>query len=83
MQYLDNKKVTINVDNQSAISLAKNPVFRQRTKHIDIKYHYIRSQIKENLIELKYIPSELNVADIFTKPVSSHKINRFKIFNMD
>ena len=83
MQYLDNKKVTINVDNQSAISLAKNPVFRQRNKHIDIKYHYIRSQIKENLIELKHIPSELNVADIFTKPVSSHKINRFKIFNID
>ena len=46
MQFLDKPSVTIFVDNQSAISLAKNPVFHQRTKHIDIKFHYIRNDIK-------------------------------------
>ena len=80
MQFLDKPLVTIFVDNQSAISLAKNPVFHQRTKHIDIKFHYIRNDIKNKNVSLEYVPSESNCADIFTKPVTGIKIKRFNIF---
>lgn len=64
------------VDNQGAMKLAKNPVQHQRSKHIDIKYHFIRSQIDVNII-LNYVPSSDNVADIFTKPVTKSKLAYF------
>ena len=70
-------KVILNVDNQGAICLAKNPVHHQRTKHIDIKYHYIRGEIQEGNVELKYVPSSDNIADLFTKPVSKDRLNKF------
>ena len=60
--------VLINVDNQGAINLAKNPVNHQRSKHIDIKYHFIRSEIQKGNVRLQYVTTEDNVADIFTKP---------------
>src|SRR6218665_1755026 len=47
----------VNVDNQSAIDLSKNHVFHQRSKHIDIKYHFIRSEVEKGFIQPKYIPS--------------------------
>lgn len=65
-------------DNQGAIALAKNPIKHQRSKHVDIKYHFIRDEItKENLV-IDYVPSENNVADMFTKPVSKIKLQVFK-----
>lgn len=42
----DRSTVTLHVDNMGAVALAKNPVHHQRSKHIDIKYHYIRSQVE-------------------------------------
>ena len=64
-------------DNQSAIFLAKNPVQHQRSKHIDIKYHFIRSEILSGNIDVKYIASEDNVSDIFTKPTTRTKLDKF------
>ncbi|GFR97941.1 polyprotein [Elysia marginata] len=64
-------------DNQGAIALAKNPVKHQRSKHIDIKYHFIRDEVNHKGLELLYVPSENNVADIITKPLSTMKCNRF------
>ena len=55
------------VDNQSAIKLIKNPVFHRRSKHIDVVYHFIREKFEENIIDIKYVPSAEQVADIFTK----------------
>lgn len=55
------------VDNQSAIRLIQNPEFHKRTKHIDIKFHFIREKVKDRDIEVQYIPSKLQIADIFTK----------------
>ena len=58
---------TIYCYNQPSILLAKNPLIHQRSKHIDIKYQFIRDEIKKKPIQLQYIESERNVADIFTK----------------
>lgn len=66
----------IKVDNQSAIKLVKNPEFHKRTKHIDIKYHYIREKFAEGSIIIEYVPTEFQKADIFTKALPR---NRFKM----
>ena len=58
--------MTIFEDNQSAISMAKNPQFHGRAKHIAIKHHFIREQVEDGNIELKYCPSEEMVADMPT-----------------
>lgn len=60
-------------DSSSAISLAKNPVFHHRTKHIDIQYHFVREAYKEGLVKLNYIPTEEQIADILTKAVDNSK----------
>ena len=57
-------------DNQAAISLAKNPVSHARTKHIDTRYHFIREEVQNGVIALKYIPTKQMVADILTKPLA-------------
>ena len=71
--------IKLYADNQGAIALAKNPVDHQRSKHIDIKYHFIRNEIQNNIVELIYVQSEDNVADIFTKPVSKFKLKKFEL----
>jgi len=66
--------IKIYVDNVFAINLAKNPGFHQRSKHIDIRYHFLRDQVGKNMIKLEYCISEDQIADIFTKPL---KIDAF------
>jgi hypothetical protein len=60
---------TINEDNQGTIAMSKNPVLHKCTKHIDIKFHFVREKIQDRTIELKYCPTHEMVADIFTKPL--------------
>ena len=78
MQGFNKESVIVNIDNQGAISLAKNPVHHQRSKHIDIRYHFIRNEIQNGIVDLKYVKSEDNVSDIFTKPVSKSKLLKFE-----
>jgi len=65
-------------DNQSTIKLAKNPVMHQRTKHIDVKYHYIRTQITNYNICLYYLPTKSMLADILTKPLPRPQYEKLK-----
>lgn len=67
-------------DNQGAIALTKNPVKHGRTKHIDIRYHFIRSQVESGKICLKYMPTDQMVADMFTKSVPKCKLVEFEKF---
>ena len=66
---------TINLfaDNQAAIKLMSNPVVSQRSKHIDIAYHFARQHVIDGTITLSYIPTEVMVADALTKPVPEEK----------
>ena len=70
--------VKIYEDNQGAIALSKNPVCRQRSKHIDIKYHFVRSAHAEGKISIEYCPTADMVADVLTKPVTKAKFESFK-----
>ena len=54
-------------DNQGTIAIAKNPIVHARTKHIDIKYHYVREAIQQRLITLSYCPTNEMIADLLTK----------------
>ena len=72
--------VTIFEDNQGAIALSKNPVSRQRCKHVDIKYHFVRSAVSDEKISIEYCPTTDMVADIFTKPVPRVTMERFMYF---
>ena len=58
---------TLHCDSQSAIMLAKNPVFHAKTKHIDVKYHFIRDMLEDKLMELVKVHTDDNPADLMTK----------------
>ena len=62
-------KIPIKCDNTSAISISKNPIQHSRTKHIDIKHHFIRDHVVKGDIELEFVPTTDQLADIFTKPL--------------
>ena len=64
---------TIFVDNQGAMKLAENPQFHNRTKHIDIRYHFISHTLAGGEIVLQYLPTADMVADIMTKPLPREK----------
>lgn len=57
-------------DNNSAIYLATNPVFHARTKHIEVDFHFVREKIALKQLQVRYVPHALQVADIFTKPLT-------------
>eukprot|EP00253_Pinus_taeda_P016088 PITA_16088 len=61
--------ISILCDNTSAISISKNPVMHSKTKHIPIKYHFLREQVLEQKVKLGYVPSKEQVAGILTKPL--------------
>ena len=69
----DQQKVPMFCDNESAVRLAYNAEFHQRTKHVLVRYHYIRQQVAEGKIEVKYISTNDQLADIFTKALPSPK----------
>ena len=60
-------------DNQAAIKMAKNPQYHGRSKHISIKYHFIREQVNNNNIELRYCRTDDMIADMFTKGLNTTK----------
>lgn len=70
--------VVLYIDNKSAIDLAKNPVFHGRSKHIDIRYHFIRECVERGEVVIKHICSEEQRADILTKALSTVKFERMR-----
>nr|GEW41391.1 retrovirus-related Pol polyprotein from transposon TNT 1-94 [Tanacetum cinerariifolium] len=72
------KMVPIFCDNTSAIAISNNPVHHSRTKHIDIRYHFIKDHILIGDIKFHFIPTEYQLADIFTKPLDVPTFTRLK-----
>lgn len=69
------KPITLHCDNQSSIHIAKNPVHRERTKHIEIDVHFTRDKVLEGLINLTCVPTSMQLADVFTKILPSTQFN--------
>ena len=65
------------VDNQGAIKLAENHVFQQRSKHIDVKYHFTKSEIQKGTLSLIYVETSNNIAVMFTKSLPRVKFQKF------
>jgi hypothetical protein len=67
----------IHCDNQSCVKLSENPVFHDISKHIEIKYHYIRDMVQRKEVHVKYLPKHEQIADIFTNLLAKMKIEYF------
>lgn len=66
---LRQESVTIHCDSSSAMQLSKNPKYHERTKHIDVRMHFIREEISTGVVDVVKIPSEINPVEMLTKPL--------------
>ena len=66
---LSQETMVVYCDNSSAIDISKNPVQDSKTKHIEIRYHFIRDLVERKVVALEYIPTEHQNAEIFIKPL--------------
>jgi hypothetical protein len=64
-------------DNQSCIKMKENAMFHDKSKHIEIRYHYIRDMVQRGAIKLQYVSTDEKVADVLTKPLSHVKFEHF------
>ena len=69
---------TVFEDNQGAMALSKNPKNHSRTKHIDVKYHYVRESVDNGTIAVEYCPTAEMVADTLTKGLAKPKFEKFR-----
>ncbi|KAI1678126.1 Retrotran-gag-2 domain containing protein [Pyrenophora tritici-repentis] len=74
----DTNKVQMLGDNQGAIALTKNPHLHERSKHIDVCYHYVRDLAEQGKLDVAYVPTAEMVADGMTKPLQRVAFERFK-----
>ena len=75
---LDPSPTTVYIDNTSARTLALNPVFHVQSKHIDVKFHWLRDKVADGTITLEYIKSDDQTADILTKPLTGEAFHRHR-----
>ena len=65
-------------DNHGAINLAQHPITHSRSKHIDIRHHFVGDLVEREVIQLRYIPTDQNIADILTKTLCRPKFNQLR-----
>jgi histone deacetylase 1/2 len=58
--------------------LSANPIFHARTKHVEVDYHFVRDRVAKKEIQIRFIPSQDQLADVFTKPLSTASFTAFK-----
>ena len=69
---------TIFTDSQSTLAVARNPIFHAHTKHIEVHYHYVRERLLAGEISLAYVPTQDNLADLFTKSLPRETFEAFR-----
>ena len=74
----ESKGTTIFCDNSSTIKLSKNPVLHGRSKHIDVRFHFLRDLTQEGAVELVYCGTQEQLADIMTKPLPLAAFQKFR-----
>ena len=74
----DEKRFDLCIDNKSAIEISRNPVHHGRTKHIKVQYHFIRKCVEEGKLSLRYVRTEDQLADLFTKSLGISKFCEFR-----
>jgi hypothetical protein len=67
----------IHFDNHSCVKLFENPVFHDRSKHIEIKYHYIKDMVQRKEVHVQYLPTHEQITYIFTKPLAKTNFDYF------
>jgi hypothetical protein len=72
------KEIPLLCDNKSAIKIANNPVQHSRTKHIDIRYHFIRDHVSKGDIKIDGVSTDDQLADIFTKPLDESQFCKLR-----
>ena len=70
--------IVIHCDNTSAINISKNLVMHSKTKHISIKYHFLREQVSQKMVKLEYIDMKKKFAHIFTKPLPKEEFEHLR-----
>ena len=65
-------------DNKSYMKMTENPVLHDKTKHIEVRYHYIQDMVQKGDVKLKYVPIEEQVANVLTKPLAHVKFEYFR-----
>jgi len=70
--------LTLYCDNLSAINISKNHIQHSRTKHIDIRHHFIRDLVEEKIVTLEHVTTEEQLADIFTKAMDAKQFERLR-----
>jgi hypothetical protein len=69
---------TVYGDNQSAIAVSENGVKGERTKHVDVKYHFVTETVERGAIKLRWVPTAQQQADIFTKALAAPAFHHFR-----
>jgi hypothetical protein len=72
------KDCPIYCDNTSAISVSQNPVMHSKTKHIDIRYHFLKDHVEKGNIHLEYVSTESQLADILTKALDATRFAKLR-----
>ena len=73
---------TLHGDNQGPLPLAKTSVNHQKSKHVDVKYHFIRSHVNSDQVDLRCVSTRDHIADVFTKAINKAKMSDFvKLFS--
>lgn len=75
---LDNSPTPLLMDSQPAIVQAKDHLVTSRTKHFQVKFHFLREQVEEGNIIVSFVPGDKNVADILTKPLNKKRFLQLK-----
>lgn len=71
-------ELSLGVDNAAAISLATNPNYSRKTRHIELRWHYVRDQVSKGVVQIHKVESTDNPADLFTKALPLKPLMKFK-----